>query len=151
MFTSPVFVAEMLVSSRRARYFALRVVLGLILLVVLYQNVTINKQFNAAGANNLSNAANTFFQSFAVFELMAIAMLGPALSAGAIAVERERRTLEYLLVTDFERLGDHLRKNLRPRWRGSSAFYWRACRSWPWRPVSAVSIHCACWLCRPSP
>ncbi len=45
--------------------------------------------------------ANSFFQTFSVVQLLAVLLLTPAMMAGAIAQERERRTIEYLFASSL--------------------------------------------------
>ena len=45
--------------------------------------------------------AETFFYVFMTIQFIAVALLTPAYTAGAIAEEKERRTLEFLLATDL--------------------------------------------------
>lgn len=49
----------------------------------------------------LAGFAYTFFQVFAVVQYLVTAVLTPVYVAGAIAVEKERKTLEFLLATDL--------------------------------------------------
>ena len=100
MFVGPVFTIELTTSGRRVRYFVWRVLYALLLLVIMvciYLAV-----FGFAGADSIKAAAlfaNSFFYTFAVLQLSAVLLLGPAMTAGAIAQERERRTIEYLFTT----------------------------------------------------
>jgi ABC-type transport system involved in multi-copper enzyme maturation permease subunit len=100
MCAGPVLTFELITSARRTRFFLWRVAyasLLLMLLVLIYLSV-----FGFAGANTIvaaSQYANAFFHTFAIVQLMAVLVLGPALAAGAIARERERRTIEYLFTT----------------------------------------------------
>jgi ABC-type transport system involved in multi-copper enzyme maturation permease subunit len=48
-----------------------------------------------------SNFANRFFWTFLGAQLAVVVLLTPAYTAGAIAEEKERRTLEFLLVTEL--------------------------------------------------
>jgi ABC-type transport system involved in multi-copper enzyme maturation permease subunit len=98
----PIFSVEMLTTARRGRYFALRVLYACILffsLAVTYQASARMQHFNTLSQS--ANVANSFFQSFSMLQLLAVLFVGPAMAAGTIAVERERRTIEYLFATDL--------------------------------------------------
>jgi ABC-type transport system involved in multi-copper enzyme maturation permease subunit len=100
MLAGPVLSFELITSARRTRLFLWRVAYATLLfalLVLIYLSV-----FGAGGANSIlaaSQYARAFFQTFATVQLLAVLVLGPALAAGAIARERERRTIEYLFTT----------------------------------------------------
>lgn len=108
----PVFRHEMFAAGRKRRYTLLRVVLGLLLLlalVICHQSAITQSRY-ASGVYverpALSIAARSqltasFFYSFAWTTLVGVLAAAPAVSAGAIASERERRTIEYLFVTDL--------------------------------------------------
>jgi ABC-type transport system involved in multi-copper enzyme maturation permease subunit len=97
----PLFGVEMITGARRATPFALRFALGCILLwglTVSYQ------QYRAWGGITTAQAANVaggFFTWSAWSLMLCVLLAGPALSAGTLAVERDTRTLEYLLATDL--------------------------------------------------
>ena len=48
---------------------------------------------------SIANFSAAFFSMFAVLQLLAVVLIGPAMAAGTIAMERERRTIEYLFTT----------------------------------------------------
>ena len=48
-----------------------------------------------------------FFLSFSWLQILLILLVGPAMAVGTIATERERRTIEYLFVTDLVERGNH--------------------------------------------
>lgn len=98
----PIFSIEMLTSSRRARFYLVRVLYALVLFFSLFTTYTSTTRLGQI--NTISQAANVagnFFYSFATLQVLAVLMVGPALVAGTIAVERERRTIEYLFATDL--------------------------------------------------
>jgi ABC-type transport system involved in multi-copper enzyme maturation permease subunit len=102
MLLGPIFQVEMTTSARRARYFLIRGGYGLVLLIgswIVYSDSSRlgwNPSIHAIAELNA-----TLFITFAWLQMLAVVMLGPALSAGTIAVERERRTIEYLFATDL--------------------------------------------------
>lgn len=97
----PIFSIEMLTSSRRTRQFVVRALYGFVLLIAFwfaYETAGYGTTKNLA---QTANVASNFFQQFAWLQLLAVVMVGPALAAGTIATERERRTIEYLFATDL--------------------------------------------------
>jgi ABC-type transport system involved in multi-copper enzyme maturation permease subunit len=104
MLFGPVFTAEMLTSARRTRHVLTRVAYGSVLLMALVMvygqewspiapRITTVQQYAAA--------ASVFFVTFSVLQLLGVILIAPALTAGAIAQERQRRTIEYLFATDL--------------------------------------------------
>lgn len=106
MLLGPIFQVELVSTSRRGRYFALRVVYGLLLLLVLwtcYEQSSVSMQYSdqPLSTRRASEMAAYFFYGFGWLQMLAILFVGPALAVGTIATERERRTIEYLFVTDL--------------------------------------------------
>lgn len=58
--------------------------------------------FSAARRAALARFAEAFFSMFIVVQLLAVVLLTPAYTAGAIAEEKDRKTLEFLLATDLK-------------------------------------------------
>ena len=52
----------------------------------------------------MADFTSAFFVTFGVIQLVAILLVGPALAAGTIAQERERRTMEYLYASPLSNL-----------------------------------------------
>src|SRR5687767_5010652 len=107
MLAGPVFRLELLTIGRRTRYFITRVVYGLGLLIALwlcyleafpYYQRAQGVSFNLS---DYSELALLFFASFAGIQLGLILLVTPAMTAGTIAVEHERRTIDYLLTTEL--------------------------------------------------
>jgi ABC-type transport system involved in multi-copper enzyme maturation permease subunit len=110
----PVFRHEMLAAGRKRRYFWVRVLVGvgmLLLLTIGYMSVYEQARFqqsyagtDSAGHLSISGAAmlsSTFYVMFAWATMLGVLLITPAIAAGAIATERERRTIEYLFATDL--------------------------------------------------
>jgi ABC-type transport system involved in multi-copper enzyme maturation permease subunit len=109
----PVLSCEWLRCSRRGRYILSRCLYTAALLGVL--GWTYLSWFGARGAEpldllwgettiapaDLPRFAGWFFAAFIGAQLTAVLLLAPVYVAGAIAEERERRTLEFLLATDL--------------------------------------------------
>jgi ABC-type transport system involved in multi-copper enzyme maturation permease subunit len=103
MFFGPIVSLEMVTGARRARYFVVRVLYALVLLVVLW--ITYAETWGVwAGDGSMSIQAaaafsSAFFATFTIVQLSAVLLLTPAMIAGSIAQERERRTIEYMLAS----------------------------------------------------
>ncbi|TWT87732.1 ABC-2 family transporter protein [Pseudobythopirellula maris] len=104
----PVFRQEMLAAGRRSRQFWVRVALGLVLLFIMgvCYAVAIESQPGGSSSGTLSiqGAAQigvAYFAAFSWSMLIGVLLLTPAVASGAIASERERRTIEYLFTTDL--------------------------------------------------
>jgi ABC-type transport system involved in multi-copper enzyme maturation permease subunit len=93
MLLGPIFSVELVTGARRARYYILRVVYAGVLLVALSVAYL---QTAFAGSSALANATAGFFTAFAVLQVLAVLAIGPAMAAGTVALERQRRTIEYL-------------------------------------------------------
>ncbi|HWE37241.1 MAG TPA: ABC transporter permease [Isosphaeraceae bacterium] len=104
MLPGPVFNVELLTSARRLRYYVVRVLYGTLLLLILYQNYQALDRWGrgnrgAYSSNELTGFAMETFSTFAVAQSIAVLALTPALVAGVIAVEKQRKTLHYLLAS----------------------------------------------------
>lgn len=100
MLLGPVFSAEMVTSARRTRYFVVRLLYALALLLaywVVYESNVSHRQI--LDIHVVARVTAYFFQTFTILQLLAVVLLGPAMAAGTIAIERERRTIEYLFVS----------------------------------------------------
>lgn len=109
-FVGPVLFFDLIRTSRRGLHIVLRCLYAAILLVVLFVVYTIRlpgyEFWNWSGTQSLPHGdvtrfAESFFESFILVQFLAVVVLTPVYTAGAIAEEKERRTLEYLLVTDL--------------------------------------------------
>ena len=113
MLFGPIVSLEMITGARRARYFIVRVLYALVLFVVLWINYSeLISQRTIASDGTMSTRAlaefsRAFFATFAVVQMGAVLMLTPAMIAGSIAQERERRTIEYLFASTLTRDRDH--------------------------------------------
>ena len=100
----PILAVELVTSSRRTRYFVLRVIYAAALLFALWATHHDTIGSSAGDINSIARFAAAFFATFGVMQLMAVLLIGPALAAGTIAQERERRTMEYLYATPLSNL-----------------------------------------------
>ncbi|HEV3117982.1 MAG TPA: ABC transporter permease subunit, partial [Gemmataceae bacterium] len=98
----PVLFYDLVSLARRGRYVLLRVEYAFALLFTLY-NVYGNYEYalRAINTNAMAEFAQAFFFTFVCIQFLAVLLLTPAYTAGAIAEEKERRTLEFLLATDL--------------------------------------------------
>ena len=107
MLLGPIFSFEMLTSSRRTRYFVVRGLYGVVLaaaLFLVWMTVFHGSQWPGQNSTDIALAARFmagFFGTFSVMQLLAAVILGPAIAAGTIAGERERRTIEYLFTANL--------------------------------------------------
>lgn len=102
----PVLFYDLVRLGRRSRYFLIRAVYLLVLLAFLYftqqrayyQLATMGPQ---SVTRILAEFGEFFFFCYTVIQFLTVLLVTPALVAGCIAEEKERRTLEYLLATDL--------------------------------------------------
>ena len=100
----PVLFYDLVRTARRGRYILLRIAYGLLLLFVLwstYASFSEGFRGNSIPAQEISKVASTFFFYFLIAQLAVVVLLTPAFTASAIAEEKERKTLEFLLATDL--------------------------------------------------
>jgi ABC-type transport system involved in multi-copper enzyme maturation permease subunit len=108
----PVLLFEMMRTGRRRRFFLLRaayafMLLGILLCVYcswfLDRRLTFWEMMRGASlrAHDLAEFAGSFFYVFMSVQFLTVLWLTPAYTAGAIAVEKERQTLDALLTTDL--------------------------------------------------
>lgn len=103
----PVFYAELLRTTRCSRLWLLRFLyLGVVFAVLLQMyNVEFNWRFQQRPTlADLARFTLGLFWAFLVVQLTTLLVLTPALTAGCIAEERERKSMAFLLATD---LRDH--------------------------------------------
>ena len=106
MLLGPIFTLELVTSVRRLRYYLVRVAYGLILLAILWISYIQSPLYRTTPGELVSHQemakfANEFFTVFAMTQLVAVVLLAPAMIAGTIAQERERRTIEYLFASQL--------------------------------------------------
>ena len=108
----PVLLFEMVRTGRRRRVFLVRAAYSLILLGILLvvywswfldRRLTFWEMMRGASlrAHDLAEFASSFFYVFMAVQFLTVVWLTPAYTAGAIAVEKERQTLDALLATDL--------------------------------------------------
>lgn len=115
MMFGPVLRAELLTTARRRRYYALRVVLTLLMLWIMWISpLGCGQSQNRLRTMSVQQIANHSREVFYIFMSVlggAVILLTPAVIAGAIAEEKQRKTLHYLLASQLgsaEIIGDKL-------------------------------------------
>jgi ABC-type transport system involved in multi-copper enzyme maturation permease subunit len=105
----PVLVYDVLRSARRGRFILVRwlYAVGLLLLLLwVYAVWSSERVFRTQAVQNdfreMAKLAEYYFGAFSIAQFLAVALLTPAYVAGAIAEEKEKKTLEFLLATDLE-------------------------------------------------
>lgn len=100
----PVLRYDLVRTSRRARYFAMRFFFALLLFLTLYVfyvqklgSITVER----AARQALIDFAELFGYAYLIIQYLLVLLLTPAYVGSAIAEEKEKRTLEYLLATDL--------------------------------------------------
>lgn len=101
----PILGIELLTAARRTRYFIIRACYVAALGLALWYSY----RWSLYGATSpsigaMAQFAEWFFQTFSTLQILAVVCFGPAIVASSIALERERRTIEYLFATDLTNL-----------------------------------------------
>jgi len=100
----PVFAYDLIRGTRRGRYALLRGVYALALFLFLLALYRVHPTLDRAGwvgcAGGMARFAETFCYTFLAVQFLAVVALTPAYVAGAVAEEKDRKTLEFLLATD---------------------------------------------------
>jgi ABC-type transport system involved in multi-copper enzyme maturation permease subunit len=101
----PVLFYDLVRSARRSRTFLVRTgYLGLLFLALCWMYLTWVRQEPVGGPIHSGQVAEfslRFFATFMIAQLVLVIVLTPAYTAGAVAEEKERRTLEFILATDL--------------------------------------------------
>jgi len=106
MWLGPVFQAELVTSARRPRFFVGRVLYGLAVLSIVtsvYRSMAsayISKETEIP-INALAEFGQAIFSAFATLQAAIIMVMTPALVAGAITDEKQRKTLHYLMASEL--------------------------------------------------
>ena len=116
MLMGPVFRAELLRTGRQRRYYVLRLVYGLVLLMLVwtpYEQLRWQQTVIRRGGRRAVRREQTFI-AFAVVQLITVLLLVPAVFGGAIADEKQRKTLHYLMASQLSSRRDHPRQAAGP-------------------------------------
>lgn len=103
-FLGPVCWYDMVRSARRGRYFLLRCLyaLGLVCILCLMYLESFDLFDRQVRPQRLTQFGERYFSWFMIIQFLLSQLLTPAYVAGAIAEEKERKTLEFLLATDLQ-------------------------------------------------
>jgi ABC-type transport system involved in multi-copper enzyme maturation permease subunit len=100
----PILQYDLITTARRARYFAMRFFYALLLFLILYV-FYITKLDSVMSeklpAQKLIDFAEIFSYIYLLLQYVLVLLLTPAYVGSAIAEEKERRTLEFLMATDL--------------------------------------------------
>ncbi|MFL5242553.1 MAG: ABC transporter permease [Gemmataceae bacterium] len=101
----PVLIYDLIRTARRNRYFLIRCLYAAFLGLTLFY-IYLTWQFRTGGANSvrandMANFTSSFFFAYMIVQFTLVIVLTPAYTAGAIAEEKERKTLEFILATDL--------------------------------------------------
>jgi ABC-type transport system involved in multi-copper enzyme maturation permease subunit len=101
----PVLFYDMLRVGRRSRYIFFRTLYALFLLLILswvWSMWQLDYRYqDGVPAQKMAQFAESFFLTFMLVQLVLVVVLTPAYVAGAVAEEKDRKTLEFLLATDL--------------------------------------------------
>lgn len=101
----PVFAYEAVRTTRKLRFFIFRVGYAVFLFALLIWIRFIwgeeHRHADLSRPDALAELAYAFFIAYAVVQFLAAVMLTPVVVGNAIAEEKDRRTLEFLLATDL--------------------------------------------------
>src|SRR5262249_25060880 len=105
MLSGPVLQFDLLAIARRKRYYAVRLAYGLFLLWIVwecYPSGPAGSPFpdgKGPTINEARDIAQRVFLSVAAAQVFSVLAITPALVAGVIADEKQRKTLQYLLAS----------------------------------------------------
>jgi ABC-type transport system involved in multi-copper enzyme maturation permease subunit len=103
----PVPFYDLVQTARRRRYYLIRFLYITGLLVFLFWTYGIwsmdirYRSRSGTTVKDMADLADRFFYTFMSIQFAVVALLTPAYTAGSIADEKDRRTLEFLLATDL--------------------------------------------------
>src|SRR3954447_26402071 len=105
MLPGPVFNSELTLTARRARYYAIRFLYGMILLFFVVQAAPTSRlgevfwQGGEVSIAEMAAAGSRIFEAFAILQSVAVLVLTPVIVAGVVADEKRRKTLHYLMAS----------------------------------------------------
>ncbi|MCI0680806.1 MAG: ABC transporter permease [Gemmataceae bacterium] len=98
----PIFIKEIVDIARRWRYYISRVLYALVLLVILaivYEEVSRYHRYRVLTVNEMARIAQELFMAASIVQYCAVFVFVPMFVCGAVAGEREERTLDLLFAT----------------------------------------------------
>jgi ABC-type transport system involved in multi-copper enzyme maturation permease subunit len=100
----PVLFFDLLCLARRLRYFLARVGYAAFLFLIVgwtWFTWSVRGRLESGRIDEYATFANGLFEVFVSVQFVLVALLTPVYTASAVADEKERRTLEFLLATDL--------------------------------------------------
>jgi ABC-type transport system involved in multi-copper enzyme maturation permease subunit len=99
----PVLFYDLVRTARRTRFVIVRTLYALMLAIILGWSffVLSLEHSGIVSLSQMAEFATGFFFTFMIIQFTAVVLLTPPYAAGAIAEEKERKTLEFLLATDL--------------------------------------------------
>jgi ABC-type transport system involved in multi-copper enzyme maturation permease subunit len=100
----PLLYYDLIRTARRTRYLVFRFLYALFLALVLgwiYLIWFLDSPRGSLTPREMATFAETFFYTFIAIQFVTLSLLTPAYTAGAVAEEKERRTLDFILATDL--------------------------------------------------
>ncbi len=100
----PVFVYELLRTGRQRSTILFRCLYAAVvgcILTMMYTGWIDDGEKTTIGTNELAQFGTAFFHTFVSIQYVVVVLLTPVYVGGAIAIEKERKTLEFLLATDL--------------------------------------------------
>lgn len=97
----PVLFYDMVRTARRNRYVLMRTLYAVFLLLLLLWVYSLVGSARLDQRAQEARLAQSFFETLMIVQLIVVVVLMPAYMGGAIADEKERRTLEFILATDL--------------------------------------------------
>jgi ABC-type transport system involved in multi-copper enzyme maturation permease subunit len=100
----PVLYYDLVRSARRLRFVVVRTLYALLVSFILCWMFYIQVvQYGwRMPTQQMAEFANDFFYAYLIIQYLTVVLLTPAYTAGAIAEEKERKTLEFILATDLQ-------------------------------------------------
>jgi ABC-type transport system involved in multi-copper enzyme maturation permease subunit len=102
-FFGPVLVFDLVRSARRKRYFFARILYAATLAIILFWGyfIVYTEHRGELTSNRMAVFSSQIFYTFMLVQFALVSLLTPAYTAGAIAEEKDRKTLPFLMATDL--------------------------------------------------
>jgi ABC-type transport system involved in multi-copper enzyme maturation permease subunit len=100
----PLLYYDLIRAARRLRYLLFRFIYAVLLAVILgwlYLIWYLDSAHGSLSPRDMARFAEYFFYTFIAVQFITLSLLTPAYTAGAVAEEKERRTLDFVLATDL--------------------------------------------------
>jgi ABC-type transport system involved in multi-copper enzyme maturation permease subunit len=100
----PLLYYDLVRTARRTRYLVFRFLYALLLAFILgwiYLIWYLDSAHGEISPRSMATFAETFFYTFVAVQFATLSLLTPAYTAGTVAEEKERRTLDFVLATDL--------------------------------------------------